>query len=98
MLGVFAQFERETIIDRVINGMERKAARGEWPGGYRYVNERIGARAIGVRLNERGLPTKASPASATAQKHAQPFTKFASPAETASDPTSESPQMEQPRT
>jgi DNA invertase Pin-like site-specific DNA recombinase len=35
MLGVFAQFERETIIDRVVNGMERKAARGEWPGGYR---------------------------------------------------------------
>lgn len=35
MLGVFAQFERETIIDRVINGMERKAAKGEWCGGYR---------------------------------------------------------------
>jgi DNA invertase Pin-like site-specific DNA recombinase len=35
MLGVFAQFERETIIDRVINGMERKAARGQWCGGYR---------------------------------------------------------------
>src|SRR5690606_16875298 len=35
MLGVFAQFERETIIDRVISGMERKSARGEWPGGYR---------------------------------------------------------------
>jgi hypothetical protein len=28
MLGVFAEFERETIIDRVINGMERKAAKG----------------------------------------------------------------------
>jgi hypothetical protein len=88
MLGVFAPFERETIIDRVVNGMERKAARGEWPGGYRphgyqldrttgklavveaeapvppmifdlCVNERLGARAIGVRLNERGLRTKA---------------------------------------
>ncbi len=35
MLAVFAEFERATIIDRVINGMERKAARGEWPGGYR---------------------------------------------------------------
>jgi site-specific DNA recombinase len=35
MLGVFAQFERETIIDRVICGMERKAARGQWCGGYR---------------------------------------------------------------
>ncbi|MGP3991843.1 recombinase family protein [Streptomyces sp. 3N207] len=35
MLGVVAQFERETIIDRVINGTERKAARGQWCGGYR---------------------------------------------------------------
>ncbi len=88
MLGVFAQFERETIIDRVINGMERKAAKGEWCGGYRphgyeldrdtgklvpvdgedkvpamifnmYVRERLGARAVGTRLNERGLRTKA---------------------------------------
>jgi site-specific DNA recombinase len=33
LLGVFAEFERATIIDRVINGMERKAARGDWLGG-----------------------------------------------------------------
>lgn len=33
LLGVFAEFERATIIDRVIAGMERKAARGGWPGG-----------------------------------------------------------------
>lgn len=33
MLGVFAQFERDIIIDRVINGMERKAATGKWTGG-----------------------------------------------------------------
>ena len=33
MLGVFAEFERATIIDRVVAGMERKAARGEWHGG-----------------------------------------------------------------
>ena len=33
-LAVFAEFERATIIDRVINGMERKAARGGWNGGY----------------------------------------------------------------
>jgi DNA invertase Pin-like site-specific DNA recombinase len=33
MLGVFAEFERETIIDRVINGMERKAAKGLSTGG-----------------------------------------------------------------
>jgi site-specific DNA recombinase len=35
MLGVFAQFEREVIIDRVIAGMERKAASGRWTGGTR---------------------------------------------------------------
>ncbi len=33
LLGVFAEFERATIIDRVIAGMERKAARGHLPGG-----------------------------------------------------------------
>ena len=35
LLGVFAEFERETIIDRVINGMNAKAAKGKWPGGTR---------------------------------------------------------------
>ncbi|MGV2385058.1 MAG UNVERIFIED_CONTAM: recombinase family protein, partial [Thermobifida fusca] len=33
MLGVFAEFERALIIDRVINGMERKAAKGKWTLG-----------------------------------------------------------------
>ena len=33
MLGVFAEFERATIIDRVISGMEKTAARGAWCGG-----------------------------------------------------------------
>ncbi len=33
MLGVFAEFERATMIDRVVAGMERKAARGGWNGG-----------------------------------------------------------------
>ncbi len=33
MLGVFAEFERATIIDRVVAGMERKAASGGWSGG-----------------------------------------------------------------
>jgi site-specific DNA recombinase len=41
MLGVFAEFERATLVDRVIAGMERKAAAGGWlggpnPYGYRY--------------------------------------------------------------
>jgi site-specific DNA recombinase len=35
MLGAFAEFEREVIIDRVINGMERKAASGQWTQGRR---------------------------------------------------------------
>jgi site-specific DNA recombinase len=39
MLAGFAEFEREMIIDRVVTGMERKAARGQWtvsfaPEGY----------------------------------------------------------------
>ncbi len=33
MLGVFAEFEREMIIDRVINGTERKASKGQWTLG-----------------------------------------------------------------
>lgn len=33
LLAMFAEFERGMIIDRVVAGMERKAARGEWPGG-----------------------------------------------------------------
>jgi site-specific DNA recombinase len=40
MLGVFAEFERASIIERIGAGMERKARRGEWtvgsyPYGYR---------------------------------------------------------------
>ena len=33
ILGVFAEFERASIVERMIAGMERKAARGEWTGG-----------------------------------------------------------------
>jgi site-specific DNA recombinase len=44
MLGVFAEFERETIIDRVVAGMERKASKGLWTGG---------ARPLGYRLDRR---------------------------------------------
>jgi site-specific DNA recombinase len=41
MLGVFAEFERATLVDRVIAGMERKAARGEWLGGHAPYGYRI---------------------------------------------------------
>ena len=43
MLGVFAEFERATIVDRVIAGMERKAARGGWcvgPAPFGYLVDR----------------------------------------------------------
>ena len=37
MLGVFAEFERASIIERIGAGMERKASRGEWTvGSYPY--------------------------------------------------------------
>jgi site-specific DNA recombinase len=45
MLGMFAQFERDTIIDRVIAGMERKAAAGKWKGGRRPFGYRADAAA-----------------------------------------------------
>ena len=34
MLGVFAEFERASIIERVVMGMGRKAAQGGWIGGH----------------------------------------------------------------
>jgi site-specific DNA recombinase len=33
LLGIFAEFERGMLIDRITAGFERKAARGEWLGG-----------------------------------------------------------------
>jgi site-specific DNA recombinase len=33
LLGVFAEFERDVIIDRVIDGMEKKASTGQWTLG-----------------------------------------------------------------
>ena len=35
MLGVFAEFEREMIVERTRMGLARKAARGEWTGAPR---------------------------------------------------------------
>ena len=35
MLGVFAEFERALIVERIVSGLERKAARGGWCGGQR---------------------------------------------------------------
>ena len=33
MLGVFAEFEHATIVDRVTSGIERRAKEGRWPNG-----------------------------------------------------------------
>ncbi|MGH9056441.1 MAG: recombinase family protein [Acidimicrobiales bacterium] len=41
LLAVVAEFERAVIIDRVIAGMEREAARGEWVAGARPFGYRI---------------------------------------------------------
>lgn len=45
MLGVFAEFEREMIVERTKMGLAKKASKGEWTGGtppfgYRYLPER----------------------------------------------------------
>ncbi len=55
MLGVFAEFERATIVERVIAGMERKAARGEWTGG---------ALPFGYRLDDERRHLEPDPAEA----------------------------------
>jgi DNA invertase Pin-like site-specific DNA recombinase len=41
ILGVFAEFERATLVERTVMGLSKKAAKGEWTGGtppfgYRY--------------------------------------------------------------
>ena len=41
LLGMFAEFERSTIIDRVINGMTAKAGKGKWTGGTRPFGYRV---------------------------------------------------------
>ncbi len=56
MLGMFAQFERDTIIDRVIAGMERKAAAGKWKGGRRpfgYRADPAGSSLVPTRARQR---------------------------------------------
>jgi site-specific DNA recombinase len=59
MLGVIAEFERATIIDRVVAGMERKATRGGWVAGshpYGYTAERDGHAKTGFLIPD---PAKA---------------------------------------
>jgi len=56
MLGVFAEFERATLIDRVIAGMERKAARGEWLGGQAPYGYRLNRETALLEPNEAEAP------------------------------------------
>ncbi len=56
MLGVFAEFERATLIDRVIAGMERKAARGEWLGGHAPYGYRLNRDTALLEPNETEAP------------------------------------------
>jgi site-specific DNA recombinase len=56
MLGVFAEFERATIVERVIAGMERKAARGEWTGGSLPFGYRIDAEHRHLEPDETEAP------------------------------------------
>jgi site-specific DNA recombinase len=87
LLGIFAEFERSLLIDRITAGFERKAAPGEWLGGpapygyaldsatktltanadetavvqaifAKYVDERLGAKAIANWLNDTGRRTR----------------------------------------
>ena len=51
MLGVFAEFERASIIERISAGMERKARRGEWTVGTYPYGYRRDANAAGLRID-----------------------------------------------
>ena len=56
MLGVFAEFERATIIERVIAGMEKKASKGGWNGGSRPLGYDYDATTGALRVNESEAP------------------------------------------
>jgi site-specific DNA recombinase len=53
MLGVFAEFERATLIERVIAGMTKKAAQGGWNGGSRPFGYDYDAGSGCLKVNER---------------------------------------------
>lgn len=52
MLGEFAEFERATLIERVVAGMTRKAAEGGWVGGPRPFGYDRDPDSGGLRVNE----------------------------------------------
>ena len=52
MLGVFAEFERASIIERVVMGMGRKAAQGRWVGGTQPLGYRRAPDGGGLVIDE----------------------------------------------
>lgn len=91
--GMFAQFERDTIIERVIGGMERKAAKGLWRGG---------RRPYGYRVNEHSVlvpdyPTRPRPPSSGSSSTSTPRTATApAPSPTSSTTAATAPPADEP--
>jgi site-specific DNA recombinase len=56
MLGVFAEFERALIVERITAGLERKAARGGWCGGQRPFGLNIAADRDSLERNTTEAP------------------------------------------
>lgn len=56
MLGVFAEFERALIVERITAGLERKAARGGWCGGQRPYGLNIAADRDSLERNTTEAP------------------------------------------
>ncbi len=56
MLGVFAEFERALIVERITAGLERKAARGGWCGGQRPFGLNIAADRDSLERNPTEAP------------------------------------------
>ncbi len=56
MLGVFAEFERALIVERITAGLERKAARGGWCGGQRPYGLNIAADRDSLERNPAEAP------------------------------------------
>ncbi len=56
MLGVFAEFERALIVERITAGLERKAARGGWCGGQRPYGLNIAADRDSLERNSTEAP------------------------------------------
>ena len=56
MLGVFAEFERALIVERITAGLERKAARGGWCGGSAPTDYNIAADRDSLERNPTEAP------------------------------------------